>query len=196
MTVKPNPEKIALAQELCKYLTEYEVEPDRCLGVCSMIKHKSGDGRQISIRTEGHSSQEKYIVRPTWPRYDGSVYAPDESCRIGVSVKRGIETLAKEIKRRFIPSYHEQYPIQLAKKQEWVDRDNKTKSLRDHIVCDLLNDTIGAHEQRSEQISCCRYGVRQVGVSGERVRLVTDYLPEDVAIEIVTLLKKRMPENR
>jgi len=194
--MEPCPEKIALAKKLCNHLTEYEPDEENCVGFNATIKHKSGDGRRICVRSRHYGAKGKYECHVSWPRYESTYYKPENSVSsIKVSEDRGVEVLAKEITRRLIPDYNEQHAEQLAKIQKWVDRDKKVKSLRNHVICDLLGGTISDYESNREEITCYRYGLNKIRFGEDKIQIHTDSLPKEVGLMVLEVLKNSMPER-
>jgi len=186
--MEPDKDQVALAEELCKHFTEYEPYVDRCKSRC-VIRHKSNDGRSLVIFTK----TSKYEVSGVWPRYQGLIFkAFDES--IKVSVNRGVEALVKGIKQRLLERYETAYAVKLKEMQEDISIENAEFALRDEIL-GMVDNAVSEAMSHAKQVNCYQYGLNKVCVSGPNVKLETAYLPRDVAIEIVELLKKRMPKK-
>ena len=190
-------DQIDLAKAMCSVLTDYKPDEERCRGRFCKIVHKSGDGRSLYINRKG----DKHQVSCEWPRYDGSYYQPSDAdistpTTIGVSVSRGPEALAKDIQRRLVPMYDVQYPHQVERMRKQINHDNSEFEIRNHIVVDMLGSSVSQMESKRVQgVRVYRHGVYQISVSGERVKLELDYLPKELAMEIVEMLKQKVPEK-
>lgn len=183
----PDPAQVALAEKLSQHLTDYEPNIKKCVGVWCVLKHRSADGRGLSIYQRGG----KYEAHVFWP---GTEKPADHPHSIKVSVHRGAESLAQDIGRRLLPGYDEAYAKQqqiLQEQQEYADREI---ALRDEIVA-IVEGTVARHQADQHSVSVYNYGLRQVRVSGDHVELKTGYLPRDVAVEVAKFLRSRMPRD-
>jgi len=176
-----------LDELLCEHFPEYKPGISKIEGRWCIV-HNSGDGREITVAL----SRGKYVVHGSWPRHDGQSYFPDESITINVSASRGIDALVQGISRRFMGKYEAEHAKQLEKMQSWINYESAQFSLRDEILGMLDYSVVGQYNEKSEQVNCYHYGMNKVCVSGGKAKLETDYLPRDVAIEIINILKKRM----
>lgn len=182
------------AQQVCDFLPDYE--PSDKSNYATLLDHKSKDGRKLII-TE---SNNKYEVKVSWPDHEGVWFRPDYTEKVKFSItvnkKRGIKALVGDITRKLLPAYNEHYPKQLQKMNDSVESYNRQFALRDFIVTEMLGDTIADHNKGSLQVRCYRYGVRKACISVDTVKLETDYLPKDVAVAVINLLKEKMPEKK
>lgn len=189
-TVERDP-NIVLGEALEPLLPEYALNEAKSKGIWTFMSHKSGDGRSFDIRFDGHSANRHYLVGANYPYYNGKTYRPGDGPEsIKVALKRGVEALAKDIQRRLLPGYHEQFQIQRKLVEEAKEWDNGRHALRTRI-CEALHRRIPTHDEDSMQIRCYDFGVREISINGpDSVSVNTTSLPEHVALEIIGILKK------
>ena len=192
-----DPKQFELARSIANYLDDYQPLAKRCCGVHCVLEHHSQDGREIWINTQ---NPKKLDIHTSWIHHKGSLYKPDSDSgltfSIGVGVGRSPEAVAKEITRRLLPGYDEHYAEQLKKKNDYIARANAELALRDEVRNFLGDDPIAEHLKDARQVPCYRHGVNKIYVSGDTVRIDTDYLPADVAMAVCALLKEKMPHRR
>lgn len=182
-----------LAREVCQYLADYRPDGERCKGIGFRLAHASGDGRGIWISTQDRL---KYEVSCDWPKYGTSFYAPDNRPSIGVTKTRGAQVLAREISRRLLPEYHEEYPRRLVEKQSWIDHENGERAVRAEMLEAIdPGRPLPPHQEESMQLTVYACGLTKLKISGNTVALETCYLPRAVALEVVALLKKSGVEH-
>lgn len=185
-----NSESLQLAREVCKHLPGYKPRLDHCVGVNCSLEHESGDGRSVFICIQ---DRKKWEASVTWPHERGSWYRPEEGVwKIGVSKSRGPEILAREIERRLLGAYNQEYPKQLALLRGAQNRDAHRKALRDELLA-LIDPgrPLPDHMQDATQLPVYNCGLRQLNVScgeADEVELHTTYLPKAVAVKIIQLL--------
>lgn len=73
---------------------------------------KDKEGRKIHFNC---NSQTKYRISGRWPYNEGRIFEPDPQKRMMISKARPIENAAKDIQRRFIPWFVEEYDKQKEK---------------------------------------------------------------------------------
>lgn len=193
-------ELIDLGTELAKLLPNYVLRQDEYQWAFT-LNHVSGDGRGIFVSVQDRL---KYDASLQWPHSSkiNERFRPDRDEGFVSSVRstktRGIEGLAKEIIKRILPNYNEEYAKQQKRMQEAEARKDNWKAVRKHLVEEVLGDTIATHQEESQKVTVYRYGVGSVQVSHDatQVSLELNYLPMTVALKVLELLKKEMPKSR
>lgn len=186
-------ETMAAAERVAKMLPDFVVdekdtEPSFW---AAALKHKTieGAGLHVDIR-----DKKKWKFSCKWPFYRGESYCPDDSISATISISRTDEQIAKDLTRRVVEPYLKEFTVQVAKKQEAIDRHNQlTNVIGDFIV--LLGANERADSDR-QQISPYRHGVDELRFlhDGSKVQVKTAYLPTEVAKELCEFLKTRMPK--
>lgn len=183
-------EALALAHDLAEYLVDYEPVEEHCLGVQVSLQHTSGDGRKVFVSNQ---DKKKWHASVSWPSDGGNFYKPDGyndiSILITVSKSRGVQGLARDITRKLLPEYHAHYGECLAKIQKQHDYEAQQITVRDEFLKALEAPKYRLGD-RIQDIYVYKHGVYKISVLDGKVELLTSYLPPEVALKMIEVLKE------
>lgn len=181
-----------LAMQLSSLLPDYQAKDVNNDAWYVNLSHKTIPEKGIFVDCkDGH----KWRITLSFPRgQHNDIYRPDIVPEINVSKNRGVEALARDIARKLLSGYDEEFAKQLERKQKAESYYNKKMALRNKIV-ELLEDTIAPHQQDSQEITIYNFGVDWIRAEDDSVTFKVD-LPEEVAVEFCSWLKDRMPRKR
>lgn len=154
--------------------------------------------KSVTIITD---ERDKWKVVRDWPQINHVIYQPeemDERIVIKVSKKRGVEALAKEIKRRLLPGYDAAWDAQVA-------RAGKLQSEADRRLAVLteFNTLAGNRGEPSPMeiqngvLRSNYHNLYEIKVSsdGEKVSVYTYLMPVDVARQVIERIKELNPKD-
>jgi hypothetical protein len=117
------PELMALAQTITEELNAIDDHTWTALnGYTHLAYIQAADGRRFYLRITGYRFQlgGRLEISGSYPRKDGNygyISSHDNPPEIGVTSSRPPKSLAKDIKRRFLPKFHEFWELALERKR-------------------------------------------------------------------------------
>lgn len=161
---------------------------------------------RISISLDGYNWEQskKVKISGVYPRYRSTQYVTSgmELPRIGCSISRGAEAIAKDIKRRFLPQYQEA----LKTAQEKIERYTVINDARWRKADDFIEivdgrasrQTVGSHLLNVPEVSFDlphRYSRGRAKFSDD-VNLELHSIPVDLAMQVGVLVMEYFKEKR
>jgi hypothetical protein len=144
----------------------------------------SGDGytkpTKVSIGGHMHVGENGQYVQVYETAKDGSGWHKAEVPTIGVSIARGFDTIAAEIKRRLLPEYDRIMTLALAQVQAEADH-KATKRANLQRMADAAGHVLPAEDERYQRRDSSFY------VSFDQLRLEVKANQSDVDIKIDNL---------
>lgn len=173
------------AKRLDHIFPEYNLDTNP--GTWINMKHTSGDGRSLNIEVDTRKKQ--YRICVNWPYMNGQHYEPVQSVTSPrISWTKNDPVILNEADRRILEWYNQQYPLMynqaVADRLREEQRVNKVKALLEYL------DVKGEPDLSRETYWPYKYGINQLQISTNRIRIETDYLDHDTATEIIHFIKE------
>ena len=117
------PKLMALAQAIAEELNAIDDHTWTALnGYTHLAYIQAADGRRFSLRSTGYRFQlgDRLEISGSYPRKEGNygyISSHDNPPEIGVTSSRPPKALAKDIKRRFLPKFHEFWELAQERKR-------------------------------------------------------------------------------
>lgn len=159
------------------------------------LQHPSGDGRSLNFYRE----KDKWRVVPQYPnskRYGGT-FEPDEGKyvkKINVSRSKTPAKAAEDINRRVLSDYYQNYADQKKRHDNHIAHFEKQDGLLQQVA-DFLDEEIPEYKRESSEMNFYGHGVDRIRFSGDTMMITTDYLPKEIGMEVLKLLKEKFPKK-
>lgn len=152
-----------------------------------------GEGRLLLFNTTHKPG--KLSISGSWPlTKDRNTCSPDNTPKITVSASRTAADIARDIERRFLPDYLELH----AKMIILRDKENASsdaQAVRVKALGELLEEEASEQNIKNAYFRLYKWGITDVRISSDTMRIELGYLPHNVAEKVIKLLKKEMPED-
>lgn len=192
-----------MANQIASELGLYAKGNVTILATSGGVEIRWGDVQQgIEIVDESRETHYKiFLLWPTIRPMPGALYMeyrPAETKVIRVHKKRTIAELAKEIQRRLLPGYDEQWNAQVQRAE-----DDRLENQNRHQVVRELNKLLGYQNEPSERelstgsFISAYHNIYEVHVSqdGKTVNFKTHSMPVEVAKQVLELMVKLNPRD-